>query len=272
MIEKIAKILAIKKDVLNIYDLKEIVKIVIEYERLEESLTNGIVFISKEEAKKKFEFSDLAIDFWRGGYYSLDKAIYMQLDNVYVFCKGSTNNKKLDREEQITITNLLILFILLHELEHANQENKKYGTYLEAQILFECATKENDDTYAISPKERFANIYALLQILEIANMLGLSEKIINYFKKDLQYKIIFPYIWLIKRNVGPTNEYFKAHNNYAMFEKLNELSKDNPNLDFRILFGLPISKLEFDENKWRIFDWDDYKKILVSCNCDLRQK
>lgn len=270
MIEKIAEILAIKKEILNINDLKKIVRIVVEDKSLEESLANGIIFMSREEAKKKFDFSELALDLWRGGYYVQDKAIYIQLDNLYEFC--NVEDEEMGYDDQVRFVNMRILFLLLHELEHANQENKKYGTYLEAQILFECDTKENDDTYAISPKERFANIYALIQILEIANMLGLSEKIINYFKKDLQRKMIFPYIWLIKSDVGPTNEYFKAHNNHAMFEKLNELSKDNLNLDFRILFGLPISKLEFDENKWQTFNYNDYKKILDSQNCDHKSK
>lgn len=263
MLEEIAKLLEEKKGILSFNDLRKIVEIVSLELHLDNSLANGLSLLSKEEAKVKFNMSDLALEFWYGGYYHLDKAIYLQYDNLYNNAVGNVIDG-LTSDEKIIFINLSILLILLHELEHANQVNKRNGTILESIIIRESRETETDDTYAISPLERFANIHAYIQVLEIANMINASEKILNRLNKSLQNKLIYPYIWLIDNAVSPTIEYFKGFNKDEVIRLLEEKEQENNDIAFRLVFGLRLSPLEFKDSSWKRISYKSYRDVLYS--------
>jgi len=264
MIEKIAQMILRKAEVLDADSLKEIVKIVMMEEHLEDSLENGIVFLGRDQAQRQFAISDLEIDFWRGGYYAPNKALYVQYDNLSSFAmhNGKNLNFGFALMSEKRFVNLIMTFLLLHELELANQENKKKEDDLEAEILKECVFPENDNTAVISPSKRLADIHAFIQIIEIVRTAKLPKEILDYFENLLQYKIISPYISVVNHDIGPSIEYFRKYNNDKMVEKLTDIGQSSLDLGFRLAYGLPISSLELGEKRWTQFDSEYYKKVL----------
>lgn len=246
MLERIANILKEISSKLDLETLKKIVDIVIEEEHLDLFLSNKIIPIDRDYAKEKLSFSDLQYELFKAAYYVPNKAIYVNWDNIIESSKVENLEEStfLDEKRKIDFFNLNLLFYFLHEMEHVNQMQKNTG--LEGSILNACSSSENNDTYAISPKERFANIYAFCQIIEIAKMMKMPNTIILYFERRLKHNISNTYIWIMKDNEGPTNVYFRMHNNLEMIINYEESLEKYPLIE-RLIYGLPISKIEYED-------------------------
>ncbi|MBQ3020911.1 MAG: hypothetical protein IJD92_01645 [Bacilli bacterium] len=158
------------------------------------------------------------------------------------------------------LVNLQILKILLHELEHVNQERKiRLNNDLETKIYlrvqdWEYAIKDknldyyNRILYNINPMERQANIVSIKKILKF---IGLTDniKIKNYFKNDYLFTIIKNYN--IETSKYPLILYF---NKYPYLREMKSLIYKTNHIfdqDLRGELGLKLSIKEYNNLKYK---------------------
>lgn len=251
MIEELSRLLSQKTSIVDINDLQKIVEIVVSAENTNEFLINGLLPITKEQLKQYYpEMSDFNVYFCQGGYDKEAKTLFVLLENLM---KVANNyDGELNTNYQVAFANLQITSTILHELEHVNQEQKKEG--LEGLILCASPAREPQKTYNISPRERFANIYSIIQTIDIAKRMNLPKEIISSFEKELRHYTIDQYIMLMvkKKNTGPTNEYFRINQIDMLTETLAESIEKYPDLEERLFFGLPITTKEYENDRLNV--------------------
>lgn len=189
-------------------------------------------------------------------YYINEKRLCIDFKKVVYYVSNYIANLKGDYsfENKILLTNLYIIKILYHELEHAIQAKKiKYVSDDETKILtlssiWEDKLKSNniniyeESRYLYNPIERQANIMSSKRIIEMCNILE-NQEIFNFFDYELIDLSLYGYS--NKGSEYPIIKYFLGNSNFSDIKDL--VKKDSIfNFDKRIDMGLEISENEYD--------------------------
>lgn len=165
---KIIYDLSTRNSLLNINDIDKIIDYLINKNNLEKYIVNIDV--------QRIRSNNLA------SYSINDKKIIIYSNIIKKMVKDIKFN--LNCNDQVTknmYINLSILQIILHEIEHANQEKIINYNTLESFILrISKLVKQNNQVYEFNPKERFAEIKSYNEILEI----------LTYYEKDKLLKLL----------------------------------------------------------------------------------
>lgn len=188
-------------------------------------------------------------------YYINEKRLCIDFKKVVYYVSNYIANLKKDYsfENKILLTNLYIIKILYHELEHAIQEKKiNYVSNDETKILtlscdWEDKLKSNNiklyekEKYLYNPIERQANIMSNKRIIEICNILE-NQEIFNFFDRELIDLSLYGYS--DKGSDYPIIKYFLGNSEFSTIKDL--IKKDGIfNFDKRIDMGLEISENEY---------------------------
>ena len=188
-------------------------------------------------------------------YYINEKRLCIDFKKIVYYVSNYITNLKGDYsfENKILLTNLYIIKILYHELEHAIQEKKiNYVSNVETKILslssiWEDKLKSNnikiyeENRYLYNPIERQANITSSKKMIEICNLLD-NQKIFNFF--DLELIDLSLYGYTNKGSEYPIIKYFLENSEFSAIKDL--VKKDGIfNFDKRIDMGLEISESEY---------------------------
>lgn len=154
--------------------------------------------------------------------------------------------------------NLLILQILLHEIEHANQEKNFYSeNNLETFILrLSNFVKYDDGLYDINPEERFAEIKSYQEIiLMVDNIKTKFEILFQLLQTDKLQRQLKGYSYYQPIINSPLTTYFKQSKKENLLNAFDWYSDNyentlncvtlNYNLNERLFYGFPISKIEY---------------------------
>lgn len=198
-------------------------------------------------------------------YYVNEKKLCIDLKKLIYCISNYIANQKIDcsYEDKILLTNLYIVKILYHELEHAIQE-KKINIYFndETKILVlsgiweEKLKKSNlklyeKEKYLYNPIERQANMMSCRRIIEICNFLN-NKEILNFFKCELINISLQGYE---ERDINyPIFKYFLGNSDFL---RISDIVRKVRTFDFseRLNIGLEISENEYyslKEKKKRI--------------------
>ena len=195
-------------------------------------------------------------------YSNYTKKITIYTNTIDQMIKDIENNVlNVNEFETLLFKNLSILQILLHELEHANQQKISYSNNtLEALIIrlsYLVNDSYNENMYEFCPEERLAEIKSFEEINTlidyINNKLILLPKIIEMEKLKRQLR---GYHYKNNFVTVPIIEYFTLGNKKNLLEAF-----DLPNsvldytLDDRYKYGFPISNIEYGTSM---------KKLLLS--------
>ena len=152
--EKILKLLydkSIKNNIINLGDIIEITEYLINYKRLDDYIVDLDI--------KSLQKNKLA------SYSVLSKKIMIYVDTVELMMNDIEENILIANDfEKSFYKNLSIIQVLLHEIEHANQQKLAYkDNSLEALIIrmsYNCNLNSlyNEKLYEYCPEERFAEI------------------------------------------------------------------------------------------------------------------
>ncbi|MBQ9072499.1 MAG: hypothetical protein IJY25_05025 [Bacilli bacterium] len=242
------------------YFIKTVINTIIDYAKLNE-FYNAFIIDNKLNSL--------------GEYNSKAKNISINLDAISKKIKKNYYNFT-DNEQQI-YKYLAVILIILHELEHVNQDKlMKENNSLESNILnesyslFETAIvdfyKNSHDLtvkrniilltqvikyrnlyykyYDLAPQERLANLSSYINCLSIVKKFKMTN-INNYLKKKSKLTLLSGY----KTTLIPTKYYIEKLNpeydNWSYIEKQSE----KLNLKERMSLGLEISKDEYQKVK-----------------------
>ena len=234
------------KSVCNkIIDFKDIEKI-IEIIIINKNLNNYILNINVQPIRSK----NLA------SYSNYSKNIIVYAGTVELMIENIEKNILVaDDFEKILYQNLSILQIILHEVEHANQEKIAYiENSLEAFIIrisHLIDKQENEKLYECCPTERFAEIKSFQELLllidYIKNRLNELPKIIETEKSQ---RLLRGYHFSDNLITNPIVTYFEIDNKRELLNSFDWYSEENENinkysLDSRLFYGFPISKIEY---------------------------
>lgn len=197
-------------------------------------------------------------------YYSLgDKTIYINFGKL-IYSTGidiSSKMKTNSYEEKILAINLYVLKVLLHELEHANQEMKMNNQHedLETTILklsneYEMHLKklrlnylDYRKLYFTNPLERQAELSALRKVSNLVKdykCIHLS----NLVNKEYLMTSIADYTINDMKCIYPIETYFNFWDKYYdILDSIKNIPLLGSNIDMRLDLGLRISSNEYDK-------------------------
>lgn len=162
--------------------------------------------------------------------------------------------------EKILYTNLLILQVILHELEHTSQQkNLNSAITLETLIIKLSQMINCDDMkklYEYCPCERFAEIKSMHEVEKMLNYLSKKSLILTEIMELEKLKrYMRGYHYQNSMIKSPIIEYFsKGQNEYAI--KLFDIYAHRE-LTERLYYGFPIDLEEYCDNM---------KKIIIQTN------
>lgn len=144
--------------------------------------------------------------------------------------------------------NLSIIQVVMHEVEHANQEKMlDYDNSLESYILkLSELIEDSPDLYEIKPEERFAEINSYKEILSLLNILNKkSLKINELIETDNLQRLLRGYHYKNQKIESPLVTYFEKGHKPELLIPLG-LNNDNEkvisafDLNDRFKYGFPI--------------------------------
>lgn len=185
-----------------------------------------------------------------GGYDKKEKKIKF-FDMALAMMKNEVHNDMKVRSDsrKYIATNLLMLKVLFHELEHVNQEKKRVeDDTLEGQLLrAQEGNEERISTYNYIPSERFAEDWATKKTLFVLRRMGfISPMIDDYLEDTYNFNIVKSYT--DEENqcvVHPIKRYMDMHNQNFSDISLSEAMETYPDIDDRVYLGLPITEEEY---------------------------
>lgn len=235
--EKILKIIydkSIKNKILDIKDIDEILELLI----INKGLNDYILSISIQSIGG----NKLA------SYSNYKKNITLYTKTIDHMIKNIEKNILIASSLEISMyKNLSILQVLLHEVEHANQQKIAYNeNSLEAFIIRMSSLihdRYKEELYDYCPEERFAEIKSFEDLLLMINYLNkklnnLSE-ILNTEKLQ---RLLRGYHYINGSIAAPLNTYFTSGNRADL---LNCFTLNIGLLNERMKFGFPISINEY---------------------------
>jgi len=172
--------------------------------------------------------------------------------------------------------NLSLLQVILHELEHANQEKILYtNNTLEAFLLrISQFVLENDLLYEYKPEERFAEIKSFDDIITLFNMLEIKNfNLSSILKTDKLQRELRGYHFKNNKINIPLFTYFILGNKESLlnafdwylsdYNKCLEQVSEEYDFNQRLFYGFPISINEYAEST---------KRLVLSTNNNFRNK
>lgn len=235
--ESILKIIydrSIKNKILDIKDIDEILGLLV----INKCLNDYVLNISIQPIRS----NNLA------SYSSYTKNITIYTEAIDQMIKNIEKNILIASDLEISMyKNLSILQVLLHEVEHANQQKIAYNeNSLEALIIrisYLIHDAYSEKLYEYCPEERFAEIKSFEDLLLMINYLNkklnnLSE-ILNTEKLQ---RLLRGYHYINGSVDAPLNTYFTIGNRSDF---LNFFDLNTDLLNERMKFGFPISIDEY---------------------------
>ena len=230
---------SIKNKILNDSEIENIIIILI-YQRKIDNFISNIYF-------DDVEINGLA------SYNMDDKKITIYNRIINKMIKNMNKNLLINNSfQKYLFENLSILQIILHELEHVNQNNIIcFDNSFEALIIRLSRLIDiniDEQLYEICPTERLAEIKSYKEVINI--VLPIKEKILELEKllnSELLKRKISGYHYQENIISYPLLTYFsKERKDYII--NFIDLGSSN-DLDYRFKYGLPIS---FDEYKYSL--------------------
>ena len=200
------------------------------------------------------------INNWTMGLYNTQtKEIKYFINSLYyhlqILEKHYENNNILNDEiSKYLFKNAMIMQVILHEIEHANQDRKvKNENNFERDLIFYANNSSIDYQYyyEYNPFERLAEYYSFNEIMDLFKIYN-NKSVNNALLYEYVNKLLNGYYYDFKEVLtGPTLEYFISSGNY---ERLNDLKLgidknkiyNSYDLFYRIKYGLPITLEEFN--------------------------
>ncbi len=169
--------------------------------------------------------------------------------------------KNISDFEKRLYENFMILQIILHEVEHANQykiidEDNTLESFL-LRLSFNIDENLKDGSYDLCPEERLAEIKSFDEIISLITLFdGKYINLLNIVNADLLKRMMNGYHYHNEALNIPINDYFFNCNkkNYMFsFDYLNKIKNDYCFVD-RCKFGFPISNDEYFYSMHKILD------------------
>lgn len=180
--------------------------------------------------------------------------IELMLDNI------ESNILNVSDFEKILYKNLSLLQVVLHEIEHANQEKKLYvENTLESFILRMAYTVDNsyfESLYEYSPQERFAEIKSYKEVIFLISYIkNKLDKLPFILEMDKLQRFLRGYHYNQGKVNSPLITFFKQGNKELILKSF-DWYKNNSfdkvyiqyNLEERFNYGFPISLDEYSNS------------------------
>ena len=253
--------LSVNDRILNIYDIDKILEILIDEKDLSKYISN--IEVQQIRSNKLASYSN---------YY---KKIIVYSNVVDRMVNNIEENIKVNNKfTKTAYINLSVLQIILHEVEHANQEKIINHNTLESFILRIAQIVEQEkQIYEVNPAERFAEIKSYDDIYEIISIDENNKRLKSLIKNDQLQRKIRGYHYCNNKLNSPIELYFvkgkKEHllsafdwysnnsNTYAL--KVSHLYNE----DDTLFYGFPI----FEKNYIDIM-----QKLIVKTNENYNNK
>ena len=200
--------------------------------------------------------------FATAGYNVKEKALYVSTRNINYTAHMSfidyQRGKNVSKQEESLFRNITIFQVLLHELEHVNQEQiKSNGKGIEHNLIVLGLKNTNNQTfesYRYDPTERLAEIKswdAICSFLEsfknaypslFEYALGKKkENITSSYENETGYVEEGPTYHFVQL-VSPPRKLIIP----KAIRSIHELEKEFTGTEVRLIYGLPVSKEEYD--------------------------
>ena len=238
-------------------DLKDIEKI-LELLVIEKCLNDYILNINVQHIRS----NNLA------SYSNYTKDITVYINKIEQMVKDikkdilNTNNF-----ETMLYINLSIVQILLHEVEHANQQKIAYNeNSLEAFIIrmsFLVTDGYSEKLYDLCPEERIAEIKSYEEIIKLINYISSNRLFVlpEILDNEKLRRLLRGYHYSNSSINVPIIDYFTYGNKSELLEAFDFLTKRDLNERFK--YGFPISTNEYGISM---------KKLILSLNNNFNNK
>ena len=269
--ENIIKIIydkSIKNEFLNINDIETILELLI----VNKSLNNYILNLNIQPAIRS---NNLA------SYSNHTKEITLYKKTIEQMTSDIKQNIITASDfEFMLYNNLSILQVLLHEVEHANQQKIAYSeNTLEAFIIrlsFLVDSSYNEQLYECNPEERLSEIKSYQEIINLLNYINYNlDSISKILNIEEAKKLLRGYHYREYKIANPIVTYFTLANKekllyafdwYQGWIKNNTLDKfkEKYTLNERLEYGFPIYPDEYKaEMKKLVLSLDKYFKKSI---------
>lgn len=260
--ENILKIIYDKSINNRIIDYNDISKI-LELLIIDKQLSNYILDIDIQPIRS----NNLA------SYSNYSKIITIYSETIELMINNIESNMlNTNKFENTLYKNLSLVQVILHEVEHANQQKIAYNeNNLEAFILrlSDLVKPEyNEKLYEINPQERLAEINSYYSIIQIVNNYNSNNLyfISEVLNTDLLKKQLRGYHYQNSTITVPIIDYFTLSNK-SDFLNCFDLSQnvyENYDLNNRFKYGFPISINEYGKmsNKLILSLNKNFKNII----------
>lgn len=189
------------------------------------------------------------------------KTLYINYQKLlYLLSSDIINSNSISGyQKRLYTLNLMVLKVLFHEIEHANQEKKKHDVTdeIEKNILFlsdkcDFFFKNNNiilyrtKLYYVSPIERGAELTALENIMKLCGLYN-GYQVCNYFEKYYYQTCNYGYEKKDNMIVCPLDTYTSKCDIIWEGQQLRNLNFEGCSLDFKKLYGLKLNQEEYNE-------------------------
>ena len=229
---------SIKFKTIDQKDIEKIIEIIIYEKHLEAYILNMNIQSTRSNVLASYSNYTKAI------------TIYINLINKMIY-DIKKSNEMVNECEKHLYYNLLILQVLLHEVEHANQQKIAYSeNSLEALILrlsYLVDDGYSEKLYEYCPEERFAEIKSVGEILYlIETFCEKYNKLHEAFILEKNIRQLRGYHYKNSKINTPLIDYFTLGKREKILSDVEYLIKSNNLLlDERFKYGFPISKVEY---------------------------
>ena len=229
----------INNKILNLKDIEKIIELLV----INKQLNNYIINMNTQLIRSNKLAS-----------YSINtKSITIYIRTIEEMVKNIENNiVNIDNFEIFLYKNLSILQVILHEVEHANQQKIAYSeNSLEAFIIrlsYQVNDKYNELLYEYNPEERLAEIKSFEQLIALINYI--SKKMIaipEILETEKKLRMLGGYHYKKSTINIPLVDYF-TFGKWKEFLKCFDFSSETLKkytLNKRLKYGFPISIDEY---------------------------
>lgn len=248
---------------LTFKNIEKILELLINSKQLEEYILN--IDVQQIGSNKLASYSNYA------------RKITLYANVVDTMLHDIEKTIKIDNIFEICLyKNLSLLQVILHELEHANQEKILYSNNTLESFLLRISqlVLENDLLYEYKPEERLAEIKSFEDVVTLFNMLEIKTfNLSSILETDKLQRQLRGYHFINNKVNIPLFTYFilgNKENLLSAFEWylcdydkcLEQVSKEY-SFNQRLFYGFPISTNEYAESM---------KRLVLSNNINFRDK